>query len=588
MTLDDFIKGKTRKRSCSSEFQTKKNKKEKTIVHPDVTINIGQKKFVNGEIKTVWGKRLPISVSRNATYAQVLQKGVEKWTAFDRNFNGDENYDLLYQDGSHAQFMPGSSKDFFDLEKYKTELGKEFKKITLYLCIRSDVEISEEQRSKIVRDDSSNQDCCEEQIESDFIIAQKMQEEWTDVNDLDEINLVSTKDVYQALATKVDDDKEFLVATRRKADLSRKLFLWQRQTKKNSPTSRLRVHYIGEDGVDSGALRKEFLESTLQEIKRVMFPNGSAMHSTFHVQNGNFRTCGEIVATSIAQGGPLPCFLEPCAFDAMWKQIDVLNINDEDLTEEERSVVAVVRADCTRHTDLIIENGYSGVIANDHVEEIVNSLKVSFVNRRYLYMSEFKIGLNSYGLGDLISSHPDICKAFFLAEFHAETIPDGDYLFSLLKPKYSPESTSKRVIEESMMDHLQDLLISFEDQEIPTTAAAIAGRDGGDDDTVDGEESQNTRGTAEETFEEADLSVAGIMGWLTGQKHKPMFEGKPMITVHFDHECLLRNPSHTVCFPLVGACGKDLTLPVVHMKSKEEFKNIFVTAVCNGQEFSKP
>ena len=139
-----------------------------------------------------------------------------------------------------------------------------------------------------------------------------------------------------------------------------------------------------------------------------------------------------------------------------------------------------------------------------------------------------------------------------------------------------------------MMDHLQDLLISFEDQEIPTTAAAIAGRDGGDDDTVDGEESQNTRGTAEETFEEADLSVAGIMGWLTGQKHKPMFEGKPMITVHFDHECLLRNTSHTVCFPLVGACGKDLTLPVVHMKSKEEFNNIFVTAVCNGQEFSKP
>ena len=148
-----------------------------------------------------------------------------------------------------------------------------------------------------------------------------MQEEWTDVNDLDEINLVSTKDVYQALATKVDDDKEFLVATRRKADLSRKLFLWQRQTKKNSPTSRLRVHYVGEDGVDSGALRKEFLESTLQEIKRVMFPNGSAMHSTFHVQNGNFRTCGEIVATSIAQGGPLPCFLEPCAFDAMWKKL---------------------------------------------------------------------------------------------------------------------------------------------------------------------------------------------------------------------------------------------------------------------------
>ena len=77
------------------------------------------------------------------------------------------------------------------------------------------------------------------------------------------------------------------------------------------------------------------------------------------------------------------------------------------------------------------------------------------------------------------------------------------------------------------------------------------------------------------------------MGWLTGQKHKPMFEEKPAITVHFDHECLQRNPLHTVCFALVGACGRDLTFPVAHMKSKE-FKNIFVAAVCNGQEFAKP
>ena len=212
------------------------------------------------------------------------------------------------------------------------------------------------------------------------------------------------------------------------------------------------MHYIGEDRVDSGAIRKEFLESTLQEIKRVLFPNGTAVHSTFHVQNGNFRTCGEVVAASIAQGGPSPCFLEPCAFDALWRQIDVLNISDGDLTKEEHKILDAVRADCTIHSDFIIENGYSGQITKDHIGEIVNSLKVSFVNRRHLYMNEFKIGLNAYGLGDL-TCHPVICKPFFLEEFHAETVPDGDYLFSLLKPKYSPESTTRRVLEESMMDH---------------------------------------------------------------------------------------------------------------------------------------
>ena len=169
-------------------------------------------------------------------------------------------------------------------------------------------------------------------------------------------------------------------------------------------------------------------------------------------------------------------------------------------------------------------------------------------------------------------------------------MPDGDYLFSLLKPKYSPESTTRRVLEESMMDHLQDLLISFEDREIPSKAVVTAWNADNDDDLkgVDVEASQSISGTAEETLAEADLTVAGIMGWLTGQKHKPMFDQKSAITVHFDQECLQRNPLRTVCFPMIGACGRDLTLPVAHMKSKEEFRNIFVAAVCNGQEFAKP
>jgi hypothetical protein len=200
--------------------------------------------------------------------------------------------------------------------------------------------------------------------------------------------------------------------------------------------------------------------------------------------------------------------INPESTDALWKELDVLNISHEELTKEERAILDEVRANCLSHNDFIIENGYPGEITIDHVEEIVNSLKVSFVNRRYFYMNEFKIGLNAYGLGDLISSHPDICNPFLLEEFHDETVPDGGFLFTLLKPKYSPESTTKRVIEESMTDRLQDLLISFEDQEVTTKAAPIAWREG-DDDGIDGEAYQSTSGTAEEVLEEADLSVAG-------------------------------------------------------------------------------
>ena len=78
------------------------------------------------------------------------------------------------------------------------------------------------------------------------------------------------------------------------------------------------------------------------------------------------------------------------------------------------------------------------------------------------------------------------------------------------------------------------------------------------------------------------------MGWLTGQKHKEAYGAKPTITVHFDHGCLERNPKHTVCYPLVGACGRDLTLPVAHMRTKEQFEEIFVTGFCMGQAAAKP
>ena len=52
-----------------------------------------------------------------------------------------------------------------------------------------------------------------------------------------------------------------------------------------------------------------------------------------------------------------------------------------------------------------------------------------------------------------------------------------------------------------MMDHLQHLQISLEDNEAAMKTSA-----------------DNTNDSAEETLLEIDLSVGGIMGWFTGQK----------------------------------------------------------------------
>ena len=78
-----------------------------------VTVFIGIKRLKDGSLKTVEGKRLPIQVPKSATCKLILQKAIEKMTAFDRSFDADEQYDLLFEDGSTALFMPGT-KDFLN------------------------------------------------------------------------------------------------------------------------------------------------------------------------------------------------------------------------------------------------------------------------------------------------------------------------------------------------------------------------------------------------------------------------------------------------------------------------------------------
>ena len=59
--------------------------------------------------------------------------------------SGDD-YVLLLENGKEALFLPGG-KEFFTLKRYREEVGKEFSKIILYLCTRSDFDTSEESRS---------------------------------------------------------------------------------------------------------------------------------------------------------------------------------------------------------------------------------------------------------------------------------------------------------------------------------------------------------------------------------------------------------------------------------------------------------
>jgi len=92
-------------------------------------------------LKAKWGKKLPIKITPSPSYIEFLEMGLAKWKAFHKDYvlEGLE-YKLLFEDGTEARFLPGQSKEFFTLSRYKEDLGQDYRQITLFLCTEEDFE----------------------------------------------------------------------------------------------------------------------------------------------------------------------------------------------------------------------------------------------------------------------------------------------------------------------------------------------------------------------------------------------------------------------------------------------------------------
>lgn len=152
--------------------------------------------------------------------------------------------------------------------------------------------------------------------------------------------------------------------------------------------------------------------------------------------------------------------------------------------------------------------------------------------------------MSIYGLAELVKSNPSTCQPLFVdGHLKEQLAPDAKYVFSKMSPQYSAMGSARRHIEERVMDHFQHCLNLFED----TYCGPRCSR-GYNDDIIDSAFEQGG-----ETFENPDLTVAGVTGWSTGQRHRPVNNQKLSVTVYFNHDCLKHDPSHKICFPTVGA-----------------------------------
>ncbi|CAL8265021.1 unnamed protein product [Gadus morhua 'NCC'] len=153
-------------------------------------------------------------------------------------------------------------------------------------------------------------------------------------------------------------------------------FFW---TPPPPPFFKLRVTFIGEPGIDNGALKKELTE-VVAGVERRFFEGGTTgktpKYSITDVGSHNFKTIGEIFAVSIVQGGPPPNFFMPWCYDFIstgeldYGAVAEDDVADLDLKKQIQQIRAADDVDVLE-IDKIVACGYTGPISIQKKEEIV-------------------------------------------------------------------------------------------------------------------------------------------------------------------------------------------------------------------------
>ena len=563
---------------------------------------------------------------KDSDYETIRTNGIKRVRDFyPEIININKDYLLAFESGEIALNIPGTFEKFC-LSKYRDELGKEYKNITLFLISQSDKFILEKIESNpftqeldeyespceidldavnqnkvspaaaeiaddlIIIDPMESPPCKQAKrsgtpVDEDAIYAQSLQAFFNEEgflpnlteSEIDQVLPSSFDSIIDDLRKHVCQDEQLFLNVRRNADLMRILSLWGRQ-KTQSPESRLMVRFLGESGIDSGALTKEFLTNTVKKIGDEMFSGGAPIDSMQNVTNNNYRFCGQIMAVSIVEGGPPPKFLDESVFYMLCNGIaDVKSLIEENFSPNDRSFFNQIKKNPQEMSSLIIDNGFTGVINDQSIKTIIETMMVSIASKRRMYLEEVAEGLKIFGLYEKVINNQALMKPLFVRD-SASTVVDAPYVTSLLQPSFSPDGSSKRVVEETFIDYLQDFLNDLEDSNIAALpeGEVVAFDDATNDDTLPYGMTIN-----------ADLTPAGFLGWCTGQKHRPIFNEDLTISVEFDHDCYKANPGHTICFPIVSSCSRNLTLPTQHSKSYSDFKDNFLMAFSKGQAFGR-
>ncbi|RXN35693.1 G2 M phase-specific E3 ubiquitin- ligase-like isoform X1 [Labeo rohita] len=224
----------------------------------------------------------------------------------------------------------------------------------------------------------------------------------------------SLEDVLTFLKEQVDTTKEFKLCVDREDLPERGIIEWKRK-KTASPASLLKVVYIGESGIDTGALRKEFLT-------------------------------GEVTFSCLSKEDvmDLESYLLICRGSS-------LKFRVEDAADTESLMMLA---------DDIVSCGYTSQIKHELKESIIRSIVLHSTTRLIPILQQLKNGLQLYGLVDQLNKNSE---------------PDADFIMMNCQPRYSEKGTSKEASERKVTNFLQDFL---QELEVAERDASIADEEG--------------------------------------------------------------------------------------------------------------
>lgn len=225
----------------------------------------------------------------------------------------------------------------------------------------------------------------------------------------------------------------------------------------------------------------------------------------------------DFISYSIVQGGPPSYLFEECVYNMLINQeVDINQLTAaQHRTKHENELLTRIANDPKGMEKTILEHGYTGMISNDHLEAITSTVILSIISKRLLHLKEFKRGLDHYGFQSAMQNNKDLCKTLPLIN---QDEVDANYVVSLLWPQFSEKGTSKRPVEETVFDYLHDFILASEDITVTGYSEELVYDHEDNEDREGGE--HKPEGPSQVQLQSADISPAGLLGWLTGLRHR--------------------------------------------------------------------